>query len=187
MLYHTWKDKDVGHPLNTALTLQFFFFFFFVTDPPSTKFTITYTSSYIYIYIYIFYITCQTSNLNLYSLDFLFFSKGLRSCAIFRVLCNCTNPIHSFNPMTPYFDTSLGHVGNSCAHSRFHFNFPFLNFTKTFSPLSHFNLALSITLPNAPLSQHPRLLSTSPSTPSSPFPAYPTQMDNQKQRKNGAI
>ena len=71
-------------------------------------------------------------------------------------VCNCTNPSHSFNPTTPYFDTSPGHAGNPCAHSRFHFSFPFLNFTKTFSPFSHFNLALSITLPNAPLSQ-PRL------------------------------
>ena len=71
-------------------------------------------------------------------------------------VCNSTNPSHPFNPMTHYFDTSPEHAGNPCAHSRFHFSFPFLNFTKTLSPLSHFNRALSVSLPNAPLSQ-PRL------------------------------
>ena len=67
--------------------------------------------------------------------------------------CNSTNPSHPFNPMTPYFNTSSGLAGNPCAHSRFHFSFPFLNFTKTLSPLSQYLRALSVTLPNAPLSQ----------------------------------
>ena len=70
-------------------------------------------------------------------------------------LCNCTNPSHPFNPITPYFDTSPRHAGNSCAHSRFHFSFPFWISLKL-SLLSHFRWALSVTLPNAPLSQ-PRL------------------------------
>ena len=68
-------------------------------------------------------------------------------------VCNGTNPSHPFNPMTHYFNTSPGHAGNPCAHSRFHFSFPFLNFTKTLSPLSYFNRALFVTLPKAPLSQ----------------------------------
>ena len=67
--------------------------------------------------------------------------------------CNTSNPSHPFNPTTPYFDTLLGHAGNPCAHSRFHFSFPFLNFTKTLSPLSQYLWALSVILPNAPLSQ----------------------------------
>ena len=97
-------------------------------------------------------------------------------------VCNCTNPSHSFNLTTPYFDTSPGHAGNPCAHSRFHFSFPLLNFTKTFSPFSHFNLAFSVTLPTLhSFNLHAPCLSVNLS---SPFLAYPTQTHQQKQRKN---
>ena len=70
-------------------------------------------------------------------------------------VCNCINPSHPFNPMTPYFDTSPGHAGNPCVHSRFLSASHFWISLELFL-LPHFWRALSITLPNAPLSQ-PRL------------------------------
>ena len=95
------------------------------------------------------------------------------------MVCNTSNPNHPFNPTTTYFDTSLGHASNPCAHLRFHFSFPFLNFTKTLSLLSlnafELNLSLSLTLHS--LNHH---CTSTLSTPSSPLPAYPTQTHKQK-------
>ena len=64
-------------------------------------------------------------------------------------VCNTSNSSHPFNPMTPYFDTSSGHASNPCAHSRFQFSFPFLNFIKLsllFLNTSELYPSLSLTL-----------------------------------------
>ena len=94
---------------------------------------------------------------------------------------NTSNPNHPFNPMAPYLDTSPVQVGNLCA-LLFSFQFPHFELQNSFR-LSHFNrLSLSHSR-RSTLS--PSTLSASPSTPSSPLPAYPTQTHKKKQRKNG--
>ena len=83
--------------------------------------------------------------------------------------CNRTNPILPFNPMVNYFDTSPVQVGNPCLTSIFVSASQNLNFSPS----------LSLTLHS--LNLHTLCLSVNQS---SPILAYPTQTNQQKQRKN---